>query len=194
MANLEKQPATNKEQDSNPQELEKIGAEQREQIREKLEHSNEASPEKLEDIRNEALEKAKSKELDASHKKVERQEKSGERRKDGPISKKEQAVSFKRTMKQVQSEMPPISRAFSKFIHNRAVEKTSEVIGSTIARPNAILFGSLFAFIFTLGIFLIARHNGYPLSGTETMATFTVGWLVGLLADYLRLEFTGGRS
>ena len=71
-------------------------------------------------------------------------------------------------MTEIQSEMSPASRTFSKVIHNPAVEKSSEVIGNTVARPNAILSGSAAAFILTAGIYLVAKHFGYSLSGTET--------------------------
>lgn len=179
----------------NPEALEKLRLEQQEIINEKrAEQVGETSKEKSADSRNEALEQAKSAEKDQSAKKAEREHASPERRKNGIISKKERSANYKRTMKQVQQELPVASRTFSKFIHNKAVERVSDTVGSTVARPNAILAGSVMAFVFTLVIFLVARYYGYPLSGTETIAAFVVGWMVGLLFDYLRLEFTGGKS
>lgn len=179
----------------NPEALEKVRLEQQEIIKEKrAEQVGETSQEKSTDARNEALEQAKSAEKDQSAKKAEHEHASPERRRNGIISKKERTANYKRTMKQVQQELPVASRTFSKFIHNKVVERVSDTVGSTVARPNAILAGSLMAFIFTLAIFLVARYYGYPLSGTETIAAFVVGWMVGLLFDYLRLEFTGGKS
>ena len=84
-------------------------------------------------------------------------------------------------------------RTFSKVIHNPVVEKTSEVVGSTVARPNAILSGSVGAFILVLGVFLIARHYGYQLSGAETIVAFAIGWVVGIVYDFLRAMITGSR-
>jgi hypothetical protein len=89
------------------------------------------------------------------------------------------------------AELPLASRAFSKVIHNPAIEKTSEVVGSTIARPNAILSGALFAFLITLLIYVVARANGYPLSGSETIAGFILGWVIGMLYDFFRVMITG---
>lgn len=196
MANLEQTPES-KEQKNDSQELEQVQQEQRERINElhheALEHSSEKSRESANEVTKEALEQAKSRETEKSAKKAER-EPSSERRKDGITTKSERAASYKKTMKQVQSELSPIDRAFSKFIHNKAVERVSDAVGATVARPNAILVGSIAAFVFTLAIFLVARYYGYPLSGTETIAAFGLGWLVGLLFDYLRLEFTGGKS
>lgn len=175
---------------TSPAELETARYEQQEKIREKLEREKDTPEHSAEDARQEALEAAKSVE------KQERKEKSPtkERAPRGPLSKKQREASFKQTMSQVQQEMSAPSRVFSKVIHNKSVEKVSNVVGATIARPNAILAGSLTAFIFTLSVFLIARHYGYPLSGTESIASFAIGWMAGLLFDYLRLEFTGGRS
>lgn len=101
--------------------------------------------------------------------------------------------SYKMTMKQVQSEMSAPARAFSKFIHNKAVERTSEVIGSTVARPDAILSGSVFAFVLVLGLYLLARYNGFSLTGFETIGAFILGWILGIIFDFLRAMITGKR-
>jgi hypothetical protein len=109
----------------------------------------------------------------------------------GTISKKQREDSFTRTIKNVQTELPAKNVAFSKIIHNKTVEKISNVTGNTIARPNAILFGSIVAFVMTLLTYTIAKIMGYKLSGFETIAAFFIGWLLGLLFDYFRTLFTG---
>ncbi len=101
--------------------------------------------------------------------------------------------AYDKIMDQTQKELPPASRAFSKVIHNPVIEKVSEVAGKTIARPNAILSGSILAFIFTLAIYVIAKFNGYPLSGTEAIAAFILGWVVGNLYDFFKTMITGKR-
>ena len=90
--------------------------------------------------------------------------------------------------------MPPTSRAFSRVIHNKAVEKTSEAVGATVARPNAILSGAVIAFLLTLAVYIVASRNGYPLSGFESIAAFIIGWAVGNLFDYLRVMITGKKA
>ncbi len=112
-------------------------------------------------------------------------------RRRGAISKKEKEASFKRHMKDVQAQLPARQRAFSKVIHNPVVEKTSEFIGSTVARPNAILAGSVVAFFAVLGVYLLAKNLGYVLSGFETIAAFVIGWIIGILYDYFRTMITG---
>ena len=198
MTNTERIKNSSNEQEKSPESLDNIYNERKEVIDKEQEKAAEKSPEKspenTRDIALEAESHAKTLEKEQPLEKVERRNSPAERRKDGIISKKEAAANYKHTMKEVRKELPPASRAFSKFIHNKAVERVSDAVGSTVARPNAILTGSIAAFVFTLGIFLLARYYGYPLSGTETIAAFALGWMVGLLADYLRLEFTGGKS
>jgi len=108
-----------------------------------------------------------------------------------PINKKQLNESYKRTIKRVQSELPAGSRTFSKVIHNKVVEKTSDIIGGTIARPNAVLAGAATAFVLTLVTYITAKNIGYILSGSETIIAFVVGWILGIFYDYLRVLITG---
>lgn len=96
-------------------------------------------------------------------------------------------------VKQTQTELPTLSRAFSKVIHNPVVDKVSETLGNTVARPNAVLSGAVFAFLLTIAVYVIARLNGYPLTGTETIAAFIIGWLLGNVYDFLKVMVTGRR-
>lgn len=143
-------------------------------------------------------EKAKQDALEAAaevEKKAEQDDTPNEKRRDTPAQRRaKQKVNFSNTMKEAQAHMSPTKRTFSKLIHNKGIEKTSEAVGSTVARPNAILAGSVTAFVLSLVIYLIANHNGYPLSGSETIATFVIGWLIGLLFDYIRVMVTGKRA
>lgn len=187
MSNHEKDPLTRAEQ-FDQRALEHAGDIQREALQERLERSPELKRETVETARADALQ-------EASRAEKERHGKDNApttpERKPALISKKDKEQSFTATMHEVRSQLSPISRTFSKVIHQPAVEKTSEVLGNTIARPNAILSGSLFAFLITATLYLVARFNGYPLSGTETIAAFILGWCVGLIFDYIRLLFVG---
>ena len=119
------------------------------------------------------------------------QQRAERQRQTSPAAQQER---FDKTMAAVQSQLSPSSRAFSKVIHNPAIEKASEVTGSTVARPNALLSGAIAAFALTLAIYLIARFNGYPLSGAESIAAFALGWLCGLAFDFVRMMMLGRRN
>lgn len=172
----------------NEQHLENLRDEQQERLKEDIERNVEQKQhENLEDARKEALEQAGK--VEKEQKIAEKESSTPERR--GPLTKKEKDASFDATMSEIRTHMSAPGRAFSTFIHNKTVEKVSDAVGSTIARPNAILSGAGFAFLFTLVIYLIARHNGYPLSGSETIASFALGWVIGLLFDYVRVLLFG---
>jgi hypothetical protein len=109
------------------------------------------------------------------------------------VSTSERKQSYKRTMARIQREMSPLSRGFSKVIHQPVVEDASQTIGSTLARPDAILAGSATAFVFTLGMYLIARTYGITLSGFETIAGFVLGWVLGIIFDYARVGLMNNR-
>ncbi len=112
-------------------------------------------------------------------------------RRSGPINKKQLNSSFKTQMKFVEAEMNPSERVFSKFIHSKPVEKTSEVLGATVARPNALLSGSIAAFIGVTILYFVSKYYGFQLSGFETIGTFILGWIIGVLYDYVSLLVKG---
>ena len=152
---------------------------------------NEGSPaEKSEAEAREQLEKV----IEKAESEGVKQEKKQPAKAERIITKEDRKDSFKKTMETVQSQLPKSSRTFSKVIHNPTVEKVSELTGKTIARPNAILSGSVVAFVLTLAIYTLAKINGYPLSGFETIAAFIIGWIAGMLFDYIRIGIKGSSS
>lgn len=181
---------------NNSQETEPNSAETAAERKEQLDNSPEIGVENPDSVertaekaKSDAIESAVSIESGSAEKKKDDSSVSSKRR--GPISKKEKEASFKRQMKDVQALQKPVSRAFSKFIHNKTIERTSDAIGATIARPDAILAGAVVAFLLTLTVYLVAKNIGYQLSGFETIASFVIGWVIGLIYDYLRALVTG---
>ncbi len=167
----------------------------------KAEQAVEKSAESIVENGEKAAEKAKAEALKeavsvekGSAEKKKKESGSPAGRRHGVVSKKEQKASYTQHMKKLQAELPPVQRGFSKVIHNPAVEKTSEALGSTIARPNAILAGAVVAFFLVLAVYLIAKHYGYVLSGFETIGAFIVGWVLGILYDFFRVMITGKKS
>jgi hypothetical protein len=110
------------------------------------------------------------------------------------ITKREKDKAYKQTLARVQSEMNAPARTFSKVIHAPIIEKTSEIIGSTAARPNALLTGSVMALIMLSIVYVIGRTYGYQLSGFEMIASYSLGWVLGLMADYIKIMATGRTS
>lgn len=100
-------------------------------------------------------------------------------------SKKQRKAVFYEQMKNVQKELSFSEKIVSQMIHNQLIEKTSDFFGSTIARPNALLSGSVAAFFGIIICYVIAHYYGYKLSGFETIIAFIVGWLMGLSYDFV---------
>ena len=114
-------------------------------------------------------------------------------RRHGSPSKKQRSTAFKETMKEVRQEMGPGSRITSSIIHNRIVETTSDFVATTIARPNALLSGSIVAFISVTILYFFAKNYGYQLSGFETIGAFVIGWIIGIVYDYVSIGLRNKR-
>lgn len=107
------------------------------------------------------------------------------------FSDREAAKSFEATLSEATRSMSPRERLFSKFIHMRTIAALSDIIGGTIARPDALLSGAIISFALTLAVYLLAKDLGYSLSGFESVGAFIFGWLLGLVYDFLKLMITG---
>ncbi len=110
------------------------------------------------------------------------------------ITREDREASFNQTMDEVRKHIPRSSRPFSAFIHNPTIERVSETLGKTIARPNAILAGGVTAFVVVLSLYFYAKYAGFTLRGSETIIAFAVGWILGILFDFFKSMFTGKRA
>lgn len=168
-------------------------AEQLERISKSPENTAELSPRDIEartdKARTEALRNAAETNI-----KTEKENHQIKTNRHGSISKKQRNESYNKILKQTQRELSVSSRIFSRITHIKAIETTSDFIGNTVARPDAMLAGAFFAFIATLFVYVIAKTLGYALSGFETIAAFIIGWLAGIIYDYLKILITGKKS
>jgi hypothetical protein len=175
----------------------KAAGEQLEALEKKHEKSAEKGTSNQEQAKTEAKHNAMEQAISVEAGSAEREHKQpgqSTARRHGVVSKHEKEASFKKEMKRVQAELPAGSRAFSKIIHNKAIEKTSDAVGSTIARPDAILSGAVAAFILVLAVYIVAKTFGYVLSGFETIGAFVIGWILGIIYDYVKTLVTGRSS
>lgn len=101
------------------------------------------------------------------------------------ITTKDKARAYQQTLSVIQRGLPPLSRSFSKIIHQPAVERLSELAETTVARPSALLGGGVVAAL-GLGVMLyFARRNGFALSGSELALFLVSGWLLGLAFEMI---------
>ena len=179
------------EQSKNAEVISPISLEHQERLRKTIEEKSSAAEQdkrpSLEDVTKLAIDTAPSKDNTKSHETIPAQKRQ-------LITQRQRAIAFDKQMSSVQQEMSPSESRFSKIIHTKSIEKTSDTLGATVARPNALLAGSISAFILVTALYFIAKHYGYRLSGFETIATFALGWAVGMIYDYIRLLISGNRQ
>ncbi|MCC7543214.1 hypothetical protein IT415_00695 [bacterium] len=89
--------------------------------------------------------------------------------------------AYDHTMEQVRSQLTPSQQVFSRFVHSRPIEYTSELLEETFYRPSFLLGGTLGALIFGGALYISARVFGFELSGSE----FTLGIIGGGLAGFV---------
>ena len=172
-------------QEQNAEILEQAGLEKRAELEKKLENNAEKSGEQNPDDARHEIEKIVA-ERNAKEEQEKRETDSAEKLEQKPITKHDIDTKYKDTMKNMQSQLTAPSRAFSKVIHNPVVEKTSEVIGNTVARPNLVIAGAIGA-IASAVVYIVANKYGYELSGFETIGLFILGWAIGAIIEYIRV-------
>lgn len=191
MGTIEKQ-TPKKEREHDIKAIERIGNSQREKIKDSFDQLEIDESQREKDAVSAKLEALQNADNSAAEITSTREASPASRR--GPITKKQLDSQFNRTMEQVREELPASGRIFSRFIHSKPIEKASDALSSTIARPNALLTGAVCAFLLTLALYLFAKNMGYRLSGFETIGTFAVGWFLGILYDYLKIMITGKKG
>jgi hypothetical protein len=92
-------------------------------------------------------------------------------------------LNYIQTLNSVQRRLTPVSRSFSKVIHAPIVEKSSEVLEKTIARPSITVGATWTALIIGSVFYFTARHYGYELSGSEITLSFVLGAIIGLALE-----------
>lgn len=102
-----------------------------------------------------------------------------------PFTKADKKRSFDTQMHHVRQNMSKPEKAFSTFIHQPLVEKTSEVAGKTIARPSGIVGAASLAFIGLLSIYGIAKFAGFELTGSEMPLLLLIGFGLGIFLEWL---------
>lgn len=101
------------------------------------------------------------------------------------INKQLKDMAFSRALTRARKKLSLPSKAFSKVIHNEVVDKTSEVLGKTVARPAGLLWGSVLAFIGTTALLWITRHYGYEYNYLMLIILFVGGLIIGNVAELL---------
>ena len=99
------------------------------------------------------------------------------------VNKQLKDMAYSRAMTRVRKNLSLPSRAFSRVVHSKALERPSELIGNTVARPSAMLGGAFFAAVGTSILLWTTRHYGYEYNYLAVVLLFGLGLAIGLLIE-----------
>jgi hypothetical protein len=99
------------------------------------------------------------------------------------VNKQLKDMSFSRTMVRTRKRLSAPSRAFSKVIHAPVIDKSSEFVGKTVARPSGMLAGAFLAFIGTSILLWVTRYYGYSYNYLLVILLFAGGMVLGLAGE-----------
>ncbi|MEO8863139.1 MAG: hypothetical protein ABI354_02340 [Candidatus Saccharimonadales bacterium] len=91
--------------------------------------------------------------------------------------------AYKRSLEKIQKKLPKTSKAFSKVIHNDAVEAVSNIGAQTIARPSGLLGGSICAFLGSSILLYTSKHYGFRYNYLVLLLLFIGGFALGALIE-----------
>lgn len=92
--------------------------------------------------------------------------------------------TYDRTLSSIRNRLKKPEKTFSRVIHQPVIEKGSEAIGVTIARPSGILFGGVFSFIGSLLGYLLAKRLGGELPYSIFALFFVGGFVFGIFIEF----------
>lgn len=99
--------------------------------------------------------------------------------------KNTRAATVEKEFKTIRAHLSKREQALSKGIHNEAVQKVSAIGEKTIARPQALLWGGLFAALSSAALYLTAKYIGFQYNYLISIMCFIGGYVVGLIVELI---------
>jgi len=101
------------------------------------------------------------------------------------ITRELKTDAYKKSLKKIRGHLNAPERVFSRVVHQPVIEKTSNGLAKTVARPSAFLGGSLGALLGSSLLVYLSRHYGFKYNYAFIFVTFAAGFAVGLLLEAL---------
>ncbi len=101
------------------------------------------------------------------------------------ISKDTRKIGLNKELKHVRSKLNTIDKTGSKVIHNDIVQKISEPIARTVARPIPLLLSGVLGFVGTILYYIFTKYFGVEYNFIVYLLFFVVGFLSGILIDII---------
>jgi hypothetical protein len=101
------------------------------------------------------------------------------------VNKQLKDMAFSRSMTRTRKKLSAPSRAFSKVVHAPIIDKSSELVGKTVARPSSMLAGAFLAFVGTSILLWVTRYYGYTYNYLLVILLFVGGAIAGIAGEGL---------
>lgn len=95
------------------------------------------------------------------------------------------ADAYKRSLKNIRTNLNAPDKVMSKIIHQPVIDSVSNAAAKTVARPSVLLGGGLGAFIGSSALLYLSKHNGFTYNYTVIFILFIGGFFVGSLTELL---------
>jgi hypothetical protein len=92
--------------------------------------------------------------------------------------------TYSRTLKRVQTRLSPSERTMSKVMHNKTVEKVSDGLGKTAARPSGVLGGGIVALLGSFILLYMAKKYGFEYNFAVFFVLMAAGFALGVLLEF----------
>lgn len=93
--------------------------------------------------------------------------------------------SYKQTLTRIRQRLNGPEKAFSKFSHNKTVDRVSEGLAKTAARPSGILGGGIAALVGSTVVLYMAKKYGFEYNFSLFFLLLAGGFIVGILIELL---------
>lgn len=91
--------------------------------------------------------------------------------------------TYNQTLNSARNKLSKPEKTLSKVVHKPIIEKASDAMSNTVARPSGVLFGGVFSFIGSLASYLLAKKLGGELKYSVFAVFFVGGFIFGLLVE-----------
>lgn len=91
--------------------------------------------------------------------------------------------TYSRTLKRVQERLSKPEQAMSKVMHNKTVEKVSDELGKTAARPSGILGGGIMSLVGSFVLLYMTKKYGFEYNFFIFFVLLAAGFALGVVLE-----------
>jgi hypothetical protein len=97
--------------------------------------------------------------------------------------KKSRAQELDKELNTIRKQLPKSEQVLSRVVHTKSIQTVSNAAEKTVARPQALLWGGLFAVISSAALYMTAKYIGFEYNYLVSILCFVGGYAVGLIVE-----------